>query len=537
MRILRPVLTLFLILIFYSGHAQERCATVEYQKLNRTLGKVFETDDQFEKALAEKIRARKKNQLQNFASGVPYRIPVVIHVIHNGEAEGDGINISDAQIISQIDVLNKDFNRLNIDAGNTPAEFTLVAGNLNIEFVLAKQDPDGQPTDGIVRVNGQRAQWSLALEEEFKALSYWPAEDYLNIWVIKFSGYLGYAQFPVSSGLPGLENENNNRLTDGIIIDYTVFGTDDAGPFDLDDQYNKGRTTTHEVGHFLGLRHIWGDDTGCTASDYTDDTPNQGKETYHTPTHPLADICSSAIMFQNYMDYTDDVSMNLFTNDQIERMIVVLENSPRRNTLSDSHGLEEPIPGDIDVELLEIKYPVEIICDQSPALQFTVANLTGEPVTSLTIRLTVNSLTTDTEVNFTGTPFTSLAEITFSDIPLMIGENAIEVKIRLINGKTDPVTANNTMATSAQVLYPECETFALYTNEAGTPVITFDLPDPAPVDINVINMTGQVAARVQYESILNETVPLPLPTRIKGVYVVRLKIGSKYYSRKVYLQP
>lgn len=538
MRMLRSALTLFLLFTFCSSlYAQKRCATVEYQKLNRTSGKVFETDEQFEKALAEKIRARKNNPFQNLTSGIPYRIPVVVHVIHNGEVEGVGRNISDAQIISQIEVLNKDFNRLNTDAVNTPAEFASTAGTLNIEFVLARQDPDGQSTDGILRVDGNRDQWSLSQEEEFKALSYWPAEDYLNIWVIKFSAFLGYAQFPVSSGLPGLEDENNNRLTDGVILDYRVFGTDDAGPFDLDDQYNKGRSATHEVGHFLGLRHIWGDDTGCSASDFSDDTPNQGEETYNTPAHPLADNCSSAIMFQNYMDYTDDVSMNLFTWNQIDRMITVLANSPRRNTLSGSHGLEEPIPGDIDVELVEIENPVSIICDQSPELRFTVANLNGDPVTSLTIRFTINSLTTEAAVNFTGVPFTTVAEIKVSGVTLVVGENTIGVKILDINGKTDPNPANNELETSVQVLHPECETFALYTDETGTPIITFELTKAAPVDISVINMTGQVAARVQYESILNETVPLPLPTRIKGVYIVRLKIGSKYYSRKVYLQP
>jgi hypothetical protein len=550
MRIFWPALTLFLLFAFSSGlYAQRRCATVEYQQLNRASGKVFETDEQFEKALAEKIRARKKNPLLNLSSGVPYRIPVVVHVIHNGEAEGVGRNIPDAQIISQIDVLNKDFNRLNTDAINTPADFAGVAGNLNVEFVLARQDPDGQPTDGIMRIDGNRDQWSLALEDVFKALhpapgnsdndytDYWPPEDYLNIWVIKFTGFLGYAQFPVSSGLPGLEDENNNRLTDGVILDYRVFGTDDAGSFDLYDQYNKGRSTTHEVGHFLGLRHVWGDDNGCAESDYADDTPNQGEETYNTPVHPLEDDCSPAIMFQNYMDYTDDVSMNLFTLDQVERMIVVLENSPRRASLSSSHGLEEPVPGDIDAGILEIENPVAVVCDQTPDLRFTVANLSDEAITSMTVKLTINSIVTEAEVSFTGAPFTTLAEVTVSAINLGVGDNSIGIKITGINGMTDPNPANNELETSVTVLNPECTTFALYTNEAGTPVITFDLSEPMPVEISVMDMVGRQTARVQHENILNQTVPLPLPARMKAVYIVRLKIGTRYYSRKVYLYP
>jgi hypothetical protein len=538
MRIFWPALALFFSFTFYSGlYAQKRCATVEYQNLNRTSGKVLETDEQFEKALAEKIRARKKNQLNNLTNGVPYRIPVVVHVIHNGEDEGVGRNIPDAQIISQIDVLNKDFNRLNTDAGNTPAEFAAVAGSLNIEFVLAKQDPDGQPTDGIMRVDGNRDQWSIGLESEFKALSYWPAEDYLNVWIIKFTGFLGYAQFPVSSGLPGLEDEDNNRLTDGVILDYRVFGTIDAGPFNLDDQYNRGRSTTHEVGHFLGLRHIWGDTNGCGADDFTNDTPIQDEETYDTPNHPLLDACSPAIMFQNYMDYTDDISMNLFTDEQVVRMETVLQNSPRRNSLSGSPGLEEPIPGDIDVELVEIENPVQIICDQEPELRFTVANLTGEAVTSLTLKLMINSISIEAEVTFTGEPFTTLAEITVPAINLEIGDNTIGVKIFRVNGMTDPNPANNELETFVNVLNPDCDPFALYTNEAGTPVITFDLPESQPVEISVINMSGQATAQVSYDEIINQTVPLPLPTLIKAVYIVRLRIGSRYYSRKLYLQP
>jgi hypothetical protein len=538
MRIFWPALALFLSFTFYSGlYAQKRCATVEYQNLNRTSGKVFETDEQFEKALAEKIRARKKNQLNNLTNGVPYRIPVVVHVIHNGEAEGVGRNIPDAQIISQIDVLNKDFNRLNTDAGNTPAEFAAVAGSLNIEFVLAKQDPDGQPTDGIMRVDGNRDQWSIGLESEFKALSYWPAEDYLNVWIIKFTGFLGYAQFPVSSGLPGLEDEDNNRLTDGVILDYRVFGTIDAGPFNLDDQYNRGRSTTHEVGHFLGLRHIWGDTNGCGADDFTNDTPIQDEETYDTPNHPLLDACSPAIMFQNYMDYTDDISMNLFTDEQVVRMETVLQNSPRRNSLSGSPGLEEPIPGDIDVELVEIENPVQIICDQEPELRFTVANLTGEAVASLTLKLSVNFITIEDTVYFTGAPFTTLAEIKVTGVNLVTGNNTISVKIIGINGMTDPDPSNNEREISVNVLNPDCDPFALYTNEAGTPVITFDLPESQPVEISVINMSGQATAQVSYDEIINQTVPLPLPTLIKAVYIVRLRIGSRYYSRKLYLQP
>src|SRR5690606_29195746 len=137
---------------------------------------------------------------------------------------------------------------------NTPTEFLGVAGSLDIKFELAKRTPEGLPTNGIVRVEGTKSTWTLSDNFMLKSLSYWPAEDYLNIWVTDLAGLLiGYAQFPVST-LPGLDESPDNRLTDGVVVDYKNFGSSDHGSFNLDPNYNKGRTATHEVGHFFGLK-------------------------------------------------------------------------------------------------------------------------------------------------------------------------------------------------------------------------------------------------------------------------------------------
>lgn len=535
MRCLRPVLAIILMLSVSGLMAQRKCATVEYQEIKRETGKVHETDEQFEQALADKIRERKTNKFNKLTTGVPYRIPVVVHVIHNGEAVGTGRNISDAQIFSQIAVLNKDYNRLNADAANTPAEFLPVAANLNIEFVLAKQDPTGNCTDGIVRVDGNRDQWSLAREAEFKALSYWPAEDYLNIWVIKFQGFLGYAQFPVSSGLPGLEDENTNRLTDGIIVDYRVFGSDDEGPFNLDPQYNKGRSTTHEVGHFLGLRHIWGDDTGCSASDYVNDTPNQGEETYDTPAYPLADNCSSSIMFQNYMDYTDDVMLNLFTQDQVDRMVTVLENSPRRASLLTSHGLELPDQTLVDVALTSAELPASITCADNRAnrtpLTLTVSNVNDADISELTFNISVNDGTLETAiipVAFTGT--TTQFDVTSLN-GLVLGDNTLTLSVF---AGCDQTPQNNITSLSVNLLDNDCQPFILYTGIAGQSTITFDLPKPTYTHVSVISTIGQEVAEVTLPKAVNETIPISIKP---GVYIVRVQIGASLYVRKVYLQP
>jgi len=190
------------------------------------------------------------------------RIPVVVHVVWNTAAQ----NVSDAQIASQIEVLNRDFRRTNPDVGTTPAPFLPLATDARIEFVLATSDPAGAPSSGI-----ERRQTSVTGFNDNDAvkstggggLNAWPASQYLNIWVCPLSGgLLGYAQFP---GGPD--------ATDGVVIRHSAFGTTGiaAAPFNL------GRTATHEIGHWLNLNHIWGDDgTGCSGTDNVSDTPNQG---------------------------------------------------------------------------------------------------------------------------------------------------------------------------------------------------------------------------------------------------------------------
>ncbi len=184
--------------------AQDRCATVEYEAIRHQKNPALENSQQFENWLKNKIAQPKlKQQSTQRTQSATYTIPVVVHIIHNGEAIGTGANLSDAQIISQINVMNKDFARLNLDAVNTPSEFLPVAGNLDIEFVLAKQDPFGAATTGITRTKGTQSSWKISDNATFKGLSYWPAENYFNIWVLNLPDYLGYAQLPVST-LDGL---------------------------------------------------------------------------------------------------------------------------------------------------------------------------------------------------------------------------------------------------------------------------------------------------------------------------------------------
>ncbi|MBS1977668.1 MAG: T9SS type A sorting domain-containing protein [Bacteroidetes bacterium] len=443
-----PIVALFMLLSAGISHAQERCGTTQYEKIRHR-----ETVVQFEQWMQEKIR---QNQIRNFQTdrtqSPTYVIPVVVHVIHNGEPIGTGTNISDAQIQSQIDVINADYNRLNADASNTPSEFLPVAGSINIQFVLARQDPDGLPANlngnsyGIRRVKGTKTSWTLEDNATFKGLSYWPAENYLNIWVINFdssTGLIGYAQLPVSSQLSGLETASSDRLTDGVAINYKDFGAGTS--FNLDARFNKGRTATHEIGHFLGLRHIWAEDVpGCgPPGDYVDDTPPQSSSTNSCPTTALISCTPFHKMYQNYMDYTDDACMNLFTQGQISRMVVVLGNSPRRASLLTSPGATDPVPVSNDVALSDIVAPTTVVCDGAITPQITLINAGSNTVTSAQVQLNVNGSISSTIFPVTLNTYERTV-ISFSPISLSAGTtNQFTFQVLQVNGTSDGNSVNN----------------------------------------------------------------------------------------------
>lgn len=244
----------------------------------------------------------------------PITIPVVVHVLYHADKE----NISDEQARSQIDVLNKDFRAKNPDIAHTPSVWRGLAGDPGIQFALATKDPAGKPTTGIDRVKTTLASFPVNGAEPIKfsnqgGADAWPTDKYLNLWVGTLQGgILGYAQFP---GGPA--------PTDGVAILNTAFGTTGtaAAP------YNMGRTATHEVGHYLNLRHIWGDEPECGADDFVEDTPLQADANFGKPKFPHISCNNgpNGDMFMNYMDYVDDDTMFMFTVGQVNRMHAALE--------------------------------------------------------------------------------------------------------------------------------------------------------------------------------------------------------------------
>lgn len=421
------------------GWSQERCGEQAYQ----TILKRTEAPMQFEKWI--KARQSLQNTQRTQAT---YRIPVVFHIIHNGEAIGTGTNLSEAQILSQLAVMNKDYQRLNEDAVNTPAEFLPVAGSLSIEFVLAKQTPAGLPTTGITRTQGTKSSYTITDNYTIKSTAYWPSESYLNIWICNITDYLGYAQFPEST-LSGLEGSSSNALTDGVVLAYNVVGSADDGITGLATKFDKGRTATHEIGHYLGLRHIWGDDNGdCGGTDYVDDTPNQSGSTSGCPSHPRKTCSAVVAMFQNYMDYTDDRCMNVFTINQMDRIRTVLENSPRRNSLLNSPALDEPVPIANDAGLTSKIKPGKYICtaNQTPAVE--IINTGNNQISSISVELIIDGVVSQTK-NFTITlePETSTI-LVFDSKTLKNQTGTITFNIVNVNSTTDLNTLNNSISST-----------------------------------------------------------------------------------------
>lgn len=373
-----------LTIVFYAS--AQRCGTAEYLQNHPVNNHISQR--------TVSVKAGSRDTLKDEV----IIIPVVVHVLYNTAVQ----NISDEQILSQITSLNKDYRRENADAANTPEPFKKVAADVRIQFCLAKVDPKGYYTTGIVRkytrveyfLNDDKMKFSAQGGDDA-----WDATKYLNLWVCNlFNLTLGYGV------LPGSPLEK-----DGVVIKYNVFGT--VG--NLVAPYNKGRTATHEIGHWLGLKHLWGD-SSC-GTDSIADTPPQQAANYGCSSFPHLSQCSInsyGDMFMNFMDFSDDACMNLFTQGQKTKMRSLFALGGYRNSFLNSTGCDSsnaeagPLPKPVDSELKITIYPnpfkniVHITANQDKEIVGKVLKLYGvtgklylkQPIESTNTSVNVNNL-------------------------------------------------------------------------------------------------------------------------------------------------
>lgn len=303
-------------------------------------------------------------------------VPIVIHVLWRVSEE----NISDAQIRSQIDVLNKDFRKLNSNFSNTPSAFKTIAADVGIEFCLASTDPSNKDTYGITRTQttiddiGDTELWYQSTEG---GKDPWDNTKYINIWVCDLGDeYLGFAT-PPGTAFPA--------KSDGVVIGYQYFGT--TGMAANSAPNHLGRTTTHEMGHYFNLEHVWGPgDGGCNEDDFVDDTPLQDIDSYGCPIFPLLDNCTpsgNGVNFNNYLDYSDDECMTMFTHGQKMRMLAALD-EPRKILLSSNTCFS---PLSVNDEL-SAAFESSIKISPNPSVQSLIITISDDYLSqSLHIRL------------------------------------------------------------------------------------------------------------------------------------------------------
>jgi hypothetical protein len=408
-------------------------------------------------------------------------VPVVVHIVLPNPYQ-----VTDADVQAQIDRLNLDFSGLNGDSSNIPSAFQSLRGHSNIQFCLAKRTPAGLPTSGIERRVSQTKANASSVADPVKSaadggLDVWNPVSYLNIWVGDDDGggdILGYSQFPNSTTSPSSQ--------DGVFINYKAWGGSSC--YTLPD-YDKGRSVVHEIGHYFGLLHVWGDDDGCDGDDFRNlddvqsscllpaglfnpagqgntasdvgDTPNQGGETNSCNSGTVTDGCATGTngkMYQNFMDYTLDACMSLFTNMQVERMEWVLENCraglksslgcqpPLSSVLRDAQPLQSVNPGGFELNGCATRtYASAIFCADSFTPKVRITNNTATPLTSVVVGYRLDDGAVVSQTVSVNIPLAGSAVVTFPTISVTSGNHQIKYFTSNPNGAPDQVTANDTL--------------------------------------------------------------------------------------------
>lgn len=419
-----------LLIMPFVTNAQDRCGTMglleQKFKLNPALKQKFNAREaNFQEMVRQRIASRK-----SLKTGELVTVPVVFHIVSNNQS-----GITDAQIKAQLDTINKDYAGLNAGSAKIPSYFKSLFGQSGIQFILAQRTPNDEPTTGIIRYGTTQNSFNylnnFVKHSAMGGANAWDTDSYLNIWVCNLSNdILGYATFPND----GAEDEQGVVIASGSLPGGSAAG------------YNAGKTLTHEIGHYFNLLHIWGDDNGsCSGSDGVSDTPNQSNNTSGVKTGMITDNCSPVspgIMYQNFMDYSADVCLLMFTAEQVGRMETAYSNY--RSLLSSSKG---GIPLDLkkkDASVKQITQPEQRLCSNSFTPVVVLRNRGSETLTSLTINASIDNGTV-TAYKWTGS-LKSYAELSVT-LPSMTtneGNYTLTITSAMPNGAQDEDTSNDT---------------------------------------------------------------------------------------------
>lgn len=391
------------------------------------------------KAEKEIAEAAKKSNTQKRTA---FTIPVIVHVVYNSSRPGD--NISDEQIMSQIEVLNEDYQMRNEDIEQVPDIFKDLIANVDIEFCLANRDENGNFTTGITRTETTVDEFTiddnLIKRPELGGVAAWDREKYLNIWVGRLENQiLGYATPP---GFPS--------SIDGVVIGTRNFGRGDQ--YNLHLGYNLGRTATHEIGRWLGLRNPSGNFEGCEYDDGIDDTPLSEKPYFNCPILEESQSCGSQDLTMNFMEFVNDACMYMFTLGQKEYIVNVLNSA--RATVASGEGCGIIRNDGKDVEISVAETAIFFCNDMVFPLNVTLTNLGTEDVNAVSIAYTVN----DSLFNFTNDvdlQVDSVINLNISNLNIF-DSGIIEIELTEIDGEEDAVKENN--FTTIEIVIPEFDT-------------------------------------------------------------------------------
>jgi hypothetical protein len=423
---------IFLRISLGAAQAQDRCGSMELLQKRFTdkpaLKLMF---DQRQIRIQQLVKERMASGKTLRTTG-PITIPVVFHVVLSRQSM-----VTDAQIMAQLDTINKDYAGINSGAAKIPSYFKSLFGQSGIQFCLAQRTPNDAPSTGIERYTTTRNSFDYTNNQvkhaESGGADAWDADKYLNIWICDLSGsILGYATFPDD----GVKDEQ------GVAVDYASLPAGAATGF------NQGKTLTHEIGHYFDLYHIWGDDNGaCTGTDNIDDTPNQGNSTTACQTGVVTDRCTTTapgIMYQNFMDYSPDACLFMFTQMQVAHMEEIFEKY--RSSLLTSNACTPVDVKKKDASLKSIRQPAQRICTNSITPQITLVNRGSETLTSLTIHAVIDNGTVQ-NYNWTGSLATyAETNVTLSALTTLEGNHVLSISTSNPNGAADEDTSNDALS-------------------------------------------------------------------------------------------